>query len=102
MKPETFATHPLHPRDQFEAWRAWGSSIFDVMPIDPIVDGFAAEMRLWTLGGFAMSRTIASSVHIRRTKGHLKRDPVDHWIISYCPRGAHLAQTAGTEVEVPA
>jgi AraC-like DNA-binding protein len=102
MQPETFATHQLRPRDQFEVWRAWGSSVFDMIPIDPIADGFAGEIRLWTLGGFAMSRTIAPSIHIWRTKGHLKRDPVDHWIISYCTRGAHLAKTADAELEVPA
>jgi AraC-like DNA-binding protein len=37
-----------------------------------------------------------------RSKGHLRRDPVDHWVISYCARGAHFAKTAGAELEVPA
>ena len=49
-----------------------------------------------------MSRTIAPPVNIVRTKGHLRRDPVDHWVISYCARGAHSATTAGTALEVPA
>ena len=50
----------------------------------------------------AVSRTFAPSIHIVRTKRHLRRDPVDHWVISYCARGAHLAKTADTELEVPA
>ena len=102
MKPEIFATSLRHPREQFEAWREWFSSVFEVTPKDPIGDGFLAETRLWNLGGFAISRTSASPVDVVRTKVHLRRDPVDHWVISYCARGAHSAVTAGTVVEVPA
>jgi AraC-like DNA-binding protein len=54
------------------------------------------------MGGLAVSRTFAPSIHIVRTKRHIRRDPVDHWVISYCARGAHLAKTADTELEVPA
>jgi AraC-like DNA-binding protein len=49
-----------------------------------------------------MSRTIAPPVDVVRTREHLRRDPVDHWVICYCARGAHSAVTAGTELEVPA
>jgi len=102
MKPELFATSLLRPRDQLDAWREWYSSVFEVTSKDPMCDRFLAETRLWNLGGFAMSRTSAPPVDVMRTKGHLRRDPVDHWIISYCARGAHSAATAGTVVEVPA
>jgi AraC-like DNA-binding protein len=102
MTPDIFATHAVRPLDQFEAWREWYSSVFEVIPEDRGSDGFAGEVRVWNLGGLAMTRTVAASVHILRAKGHLKRDPVDHWVISYCARGAHLAKTADTELEVPA
>ncbi len=90
------------PRDQLEAWRQWYESVFDVIPRYPTGDGFAAEIHLWKLGGLAMSRTSAPAVHVVRTKSHLRRDAVDHWVISYCVRGAHSATTAGTSLEVPA
>ena len=64
--------------------------------------GFSAETRLWDLGSLLISRTIAPSVDVLRTKGHLRRDPVDHWVISYCARGTHFAKTADTELEVSA
>jgi hypothetical protein len=102
MTPDTFATQPLPPRDQLEAWREWFEPVLDVLARNATGDGFTAEMRMWKLGGLAMSRTIAPPANVARTKGHLRRDPVDHWVISYCARGAHLAQTAGTETEVPA
>jgi AraC-like DNA-binding protein len=73
-----------------------------VIPRHPTGDGFAAEIRLWKLGGLAMSRTSAPPVHVVRTRSHLRRDAVDHWVISYCVRGAHSATTVGMSLEVPA
>jgi hypothetical protein len=49
-----------------------------------------------------MSRTTAPPAHVARTRDHLRRDPADHWVISYCLRGRYFAKTADTEVEVPA
>ena len=102
MTPEIFSTQALHPSDQFEAWREWYLSVFEVIRKDETDDRFLGEIRLWSFGGLAMSRTVAPSIHVLRTKGHVRREPVDHWVISYCARGAHLAKTADTELEVPA
>jgi AraC-like DNA-binding protein len=102
MKPNIFSTRDLRPRDQLEAWREWYEPVFDVVSKQSIGDEFPADIHLWKLGGLAVSRTSAPSVHVVRTKAHLRRDPVDHWVISYCARGAHFAMTAGTELEVPA
>jgi AraC-like DNA-binding protein len=102
MTPDTFATQALPRRDQFEVWREWYQPALEVLPNHPVDDGFSAEIQFWKLGGLAMSRTIAPPVNVVRAKSNLRRDPVDHWVISYCARGAHFAQTAGTETEVPA
>jgi len=102
MTPDTFATQPLGPRDQFEAWRQWFAPVFDVVPKNGFYSEFPAEVHVWRLGGLAMSRTSAPPVDVVRTKRHLRHEPVDHWIISYCARGAHSAVTAGTVLEVPA
>jgi len=64
--------------------------------------GFPGETRLWTLDRSVMSRTSAPPGHVLRTKDHLRRDPADHWVISYCVRGGFVAKTADAEVEVPA
>jgi AraC-like DNA-binding protein len=102
MMPDSFTTRPLRTRDQFEAWRAWYQPVFDLTPKHPAAGGFSAEINLWTLGGMAITRTIAPPADIMRTRGHLRYEPVDHWIISYCARGAHSAITAGVRLEVPA
>jgi AraC-binding-like domain len=102
MTPETFSTQPLRPRDQLEAWREWYSSVFEVIPDDPLGDGFPGETGLWKLDGLVMSRTTALPGRVIRTKHHLRHDPADHWVISYCVRGGFFAKVAETEVEVPA
>jgi AraC-like DNA-binding protein len=102
MHPEIFSTQGLHPQDQMEGWREWYSPVFELVPKNPMVDGFSAEIQLWKLGGLAMSRTTSPPAHVFRTGRHLRLDPTDHWVISYCVRGAHSATTAGTTIEVPA
>jgi AraC-like DNA-binding protein len=102
MTPGTFTTEPLRPRDQFDAWREWYYPVLDVIAKYPADGGFPAEVQLWNLGGLAMSRTSAPPVDVLRTQVHLRRDAVDHWVISYCARGAHSATTAGASLEVPA
>jgi hypothetical protein len=103
MRPEICATQSFSPRDQFQAWREWYRPVLEVLPKQATDDEFPAETHhMWRLGGLAMSRTIAPSVNVVRAKSNLRRDPVDHWVISYCARGAHFARTAGAETEVPA
>ena len=101
MKPETFATHPLRPQDQFEAWREWHQPVLDFLPGESTSYGFQAEVHLWKLGGLAMSRTSTPPVRVARTKSKLQRDPIDHWVLSYSVRGTHFTNTAEATVEVP-
>jgi AraC-like DNA-binding protein len=102
MMPDSFATRLLRAQDQFEAWLEWYRSVCDIRPAHPTQGGFQAEVRQWSLGGFAVNRTIAPPLQVVRNKRHLRREPVDHWIVSQYTRGAHAANTAGTTLEVPA
>lgn len=101
MTPENFSTRSLPAPQQFDAWRSFFEPVFDVLVNCPVSGGFAADVAVWALGHFGMTRTIAPSVDVIRTKRHLRLDPVDHWVISYCARGAHSATTAGLSLEVP-
>ncbi len=102
MTPDAFTTRSLHPRDQLEAWHEWYRPVLELVPKHPTDVKFPAEIQLWKLGGLALSRTTAPSVDVVRNKGNIRHDPVDHWVVSYCIRGAHLADTAGSVLEVPA
>jgi hypothetical protein len=86
----------------FEAWLEWYRSVCEIIPAHPADGGFQAEVCLWSLGGFAVNRTTAPPFRVVRNKRHLRREPTDHWIVSYYARGAHAANTAGTALEVPA
>lgn len=101
ITPVIFHTPGFRRQDQFEAWHSFFEPVIDVATDQAAQGGFAAEVRVWVLGHFGMTRTIAPPVHAIRTRHHLRLDPVDHWIISYCARGAHSATTAGLSVEVP-
>ena len=102
MTPDIFSTESLPRRDQFEAWREWFQGVLEVIPKHPTGDGFSAENKTWKLAGLAMSRTSGPPVRVVRTRNHLRRDPVDHWILSYCIRGAHFTKTPRGSLEVPA
>src|SRR5215469_13338738 len=101
MMPVSFSTSGLRGQDQFDAWRSFYEPVFDTVTKQP-TRGFDAKIHLWTLGSFAIVRTKSPSVEVTRTKNHLKHDPVDHWVISYCAHGAHGTLTAGISAEVPA
>ena len=102
MEAEVFSTQSLNPPDQLDAWREWYSPVFDLVPIGNIGERFSAKIRMWKFDGLAMSWTSAPAAQVLRTRRHLRRNPIDHWVISYCVRGAHSATTAGITVEVPA
>jgi AraC-like DNA-binding protein len=102
MTPERFATHSLPAPDQFEAWRVWFHSVFDVMPRQLVEEGFPAESQLWKLDGLAVSRVSAPAIHVARTKALIRRDPVDHWVITLGHRVTTAVRTAGASLEAPA
>jgi AraC-binding-like domain len=102
MTPERFATHSLPMPDQFEAWRGWLHSVFDVMPRRPLDAGFPAECKLWKVGALAISRVSAPAIQLSRTKTLIRRNPVDHWIITLSPRVTMAVRTGNASLEAPA
>jgi AraC-like DNA-binding protein len=87
MIPQTFATHPLPAAEQFDAWRSWFGTIFDSTPRQPTTAGFRAKASTWILDGFTFSQVSAPPVDGHRTKAHIRRNPVDHWVLTSYRRG---------------
>lgn len=81
MIPVRFSTREYAPRHQLDAWIGWFDSVFDVA-IDEEHDGFEAESRVWSLDGFGISLVDAPSLRALRTKALVRRNPVDHWVIT--------------------
>ena len=102
MTPESFATHSMPVPDQFKAWRGWLHSVFDVMPRQPLDAGFPAECRLWKVGTLAISRVSAAAIQLSQTKTLIRRNPVDHWIITLSHRVTMAVRTGDASLEAPA
>ena len=102
MTPETFTTQSLAPKDRYEAWHDWFQPVLDVTPMLPTDDEFLAKNVVWKLGGLVMSRVSAPPVRAVRTKAQVKRDPTDHWVITYAQRGAMIVRTWTGSFQVPA
>ncbi len=92
MMPKTFSTHFLERKEQAGAWRAWFEPVFDVMPLAS--GNFSATHTVWKSDDLLISRVIAPAVRVRRTAAHLRRDPADHWVLSYCQKGETIIQTS--------
>lgn len=84
MTPATFMTHPLPASEQFEAWRSWYASIFEVIARQPVADGFRGKAVTWMLDGFAFSRVSTPPISANRSKINTRREPLDHWCVSLC------------------
>lgn len=101
MISATFETLSLPPRDQFEAWHAWYSSLLDTAVPNDANDGFAARNEVWSLGGLTVSQGTAPAISTWRTKAHIRRTPVDHWVLSVCKRGSVELRTRSESVTIP-
>jgi AraC-like DNA-binding protein len=100
MISATFDTLSLPRREQFEAWRAWYSSLLDTaVPTDPD-DGFAARNEVWSLGGLTVSQGTAPAISSWRTKANIRRNPVDHWVLSVCKHGSVDLRTRNETVTI--
>ena len=82
MQPDIFSTRSLSADEQLDAWRGWFHTVFDVAPGPSAAPGFHAENRVWTLDGFAVSRVSAPPLKASRTNAHIRRNPIDHWIVT--------------------
>jgi AraC-like DNA-binding protein len=102
MTPDVFRTHSLPAPDQFDAWRGWFGSVFDVVPREPPRQGFLAETAVWTLDGFGLSRVRAPSIMVSRSAALIRRNPVDHWVITIGRRAVTSVRMGDATVDAPA
>ncbi len=104
MTPETFSTRFIPPRHQYEAWREWFRPVFEVTPGESLrseAARFPASNVVWRLDNFVVSRLSAPAVHVLRTAAHIRRSPVDHWVLSYCERGKTTIRTRRDILRAP-
>ncbi len=101
MTPDVFSTRSLARGDRPDAWHEWFRPVLDVTPLPCADDEFLAENRVWKLGGLVMSRVSAPPVRVLRSRTHVRRDPIDHWVLTYAQQGAMLVKADASSFEVP-
>ena len=101
MTPQVFSTQSLAPKDRHEAWHEWFRPVLDVVAVDRSYSEFVAENSAWKLGGVVMSRVSAPPVRVVRTKAQVRRDPVDHWVLTYAQQGSMWVKADKDLFEVP-
>ena len=101
MTPQVFSTQSLAPRDRHEAWHEWFRPVLDVVAVDQSYSEFVAENSAWKLGCLVMSRVSAPPVRVVRTKAQVRRDPVDHWVLTYAQQGSMWVKDDKDSFEVP-
>jgi AraC-like DNA-binding protein len=82
-----FSTTAFPSSEQFSAWRASYAPMVDLIEPDGLSIGFAGEQVLWDLGNLAFSRVRTDGLGFASLAGHLRRDPIDHWLISLMLKG---------------
>ncbi len=87
MTPDLFVTKSVDAPQQYEAWRERFMPLLEVMPDPQARPGFAAENQVWKLDHMAISRVAAPAVRVVRSRAHIRRNPTDHWVLSYCRSG---------------
>jgi AraC-like DNA-binding protein len=68
--------------DQFAAWRDnFAPMLSFAEPDDPGI-GFDGEQTIWDLGSLAFSKIRTEALHFASLPGHIRRDPLDHWMMT--------------------
>jgi AraC-like DNA-binding protein len=95
----TFTTQSLPAPRQFAYWQECNNGLADVTrDAAHGHDGFAASGSTWRMGGMALSAGQSPACHYRRSPGHIRRDSIDHWVISVIRRGSRSFRTDGVAV----
>lgn len=101
MQSEEFSTCSLPGPEQLEAWRAWYSSVFETSSLQ-LETGFSASNLSWKVDGVVFSRVSAPALSVVRTKGLIRRDPVDHWAITVAKHSETALEHRGISLKAPA
>ena len=83
-----FSTASEPAARQFAFWQHCNHGVVDVArDVDSHDQGFSACGSLWRLGGLALSNSASQACRYRRAASHIRRDSLDHWVVSVIQRG---------------
>jgi AraC-like DNA-binding protein len=82
-----FSTDDLPRKDQFLAWRASWAAAFDLTELESGPEAFSGRQKVWDLGGLAFSRVHTDELAFAGLAGHVRREPLDHWLLTLFVNG---------------
>lgn len=82
-----FSTRELPPKDQFAAWRQSFATVLDFAAPSDIAAGFAGTQVIWDLGDLALAQVRTDGLDFTSLAGHIRRDPIDHWLVTLVREG---------------
>lgn len=97
-----FSTLGVRPREQYDAWRGWHHRTFDGSPSAPAKDGFLARSNAVTMDGLALVRVAMPATRVLRTRTLIRRNPVDHWVVTMGMTAKTHLTTGNDMLEAPA
>ena len=101
MIGETFSMSSLPARQQFDAWMGWFDGVFDVLPHKSPRAGFCARSDIWQIGGCVLSRVQAPAIRVERNITHLRRNPLNHWVITLSGHATSLISSSDATLSIP-
>lgn len=101
MYAHTFSTASLAVAHQLDAWRAWYDTVFDVRPVETEEHPFVATNATWTLRGMTLSRVTSPANTVSRSRSVIRRNAVDHWVVTLSRKTVTKLVTLGSPLELP-
>lgn len=101
MQPTAFSTAGIAPAKQLDAWRGWFDPVFEAEVADP-EQGFLASSETWNFSGFGLSRVRAPKLRAVRTPELIRRNPVDHWVVTIGNARTVGQASPGQPMDIPA
>lgn len=102
MLTTSFATRDIPRGDQFEAWRYWYDSVFETTLEGAAERGFEATNSNWTVGGLTVSEVTSPPVAVARSRSFIRRNPVDHWVVTLSGQSSSEVMARGERFTVQA
>ncbi|WP_395714110.1 helix-turn-helix domain-containing protein [Reyranella sp.] len=102
MLTTSFATRDLSSCDQFDSWRDWYRTVFEMAADATVSGGFEAANSNWIIGGLTVSEVASPPVAVARSRPFVRRNPVDHWVMTLSSQSASEVAVRDRRFRVPA
>ncbi|QRM54396.1 helix-turn-helix domain-containing protein [Sinorhizobium sp. BG8] len=88
-----FSTEGLPRSDQFDAWRNSFAPMLELTPFDDTATDFRGRQKLWDLGSLIFAQIKTDRLAFASLPGHVRREPVDHWVLTLLQTGTIRTET---------